>query len=136
MLWHILDIFFVIFHTALILFNLSGWIWRKTRLLNLLTLLLTGAAWSLLGFIVGTPGYCPLTDWHFSVLDKLGRTGIPDSYIKYIADRLTGLNFSSSLVDSVTLIAFIAALVASLFMNLRDYRTGKAGGDENVRSRE
>ena len=26
MFWHILDIFFVIFHTALALFNLFGWI--------------------------------------------------------------------------------------------------------------
>jgi hypothetical protein len=121
MLWHILDIFFVLFHTTLIIFNLFGWIWRKTRPLNLVTLLLTGASWSLLGLVVGTPGYCPFTDWHFSVLEKLGRTDIPDSYIKYLSDRLTGLSFSSSLVDSLTLILFLTALLISLFLNIKDY---------------
>lgn len=125
MLWHILDIFFVLFHTGLIIFNLFGWIWRKTRLLNLVTLLLTGASWSLLGLVVGTPGYCPLTDWHFSVLEKLGRTAIPDSYIKYLADRLTGLSFSSSLVDNITIISFLTALLISLFLNIIDYRKSR-----------
>jgi len=118
-MWTFLDIFFVIFHTSLILFNLFGWIWQKTRRLNLITLLLTGASWSFLGLIVGTPGYCPFTDWHFNILHKLGKTDLPNSYIKYLADRITGLDFSSSLVDNVTLYAFLAALGISLFMNLR-----------------
>jgi hypothetical protein len=117
-MWTILDIFFVIFHTSLILFNLFGWIWQKTRRLNLITLLLTGASWLFLGLIVGTPGYCPFTDWHFNILHKLGKTDLPNSYIKYLADRITGLDFSSSLVDNVTLYAFLAALGISLFMNL------------------
>lgn len=118
-MWTFLDIFFVIFHTSLILFNLFGWIWQKTRRLNLITLLLTGASWLFLGLIVGTPGYCPFTDWHFNILHKLGKTDLPNSYIKYLADRITGLDFSPSLVDSVTLYAFLAALVVSLVMNLR-----------------
>lgn len=118
-MWTILDIFFVIFHTSLILFNLFGWIWQKTRRLNLITLLLTGASWLFLGLIVGTIGYCPFTDWHFSILHKLGKTDLPNSYIKYLADRITGLDFSPSLVDSVTLYAFLVALVISVVMNLR-----------------
>ena len=63
---HLADIFFVVFHTALILFNMAGWIWKKTRLANLITLLLTGSSWLVLGLIVGSLGYCPLTDWHFT----------------------------------------------------------------------
>lgn len=121
MIYRILDIFFVIFHTSLILFNLSGWIWKKTRKYNLITLLLTGASWSFLGLIVGTPGYCPLTDWHFSVLNKLGVTDLPSSYVKYLADRLTGLNFNPSLIDDITLYSFLAALGLSLFLNIRDF---------------
>ena len=121
MIYRILDIFFVIFHTSLILFNLSGWIWKKTRKYNLITLLLTGASWSFLGLIVGTPGYCPLTDWHFSVLNKLGVTDLPSSYVKYLADRLTGLNFNPSLIDDIALYSFLAALGLSLFLNIRDF---------------
>jgi hypothetical protein len=120
MIWHILDIFFVIFHTSIIFFNLFGWMWRKTRKFNLIVLVLTGASWLFLGLIVGTLGYCPLTDWHFSVLNKLGISDLPSSYVKYLADRLTGLDFSPTLVDNVTLYSFLAAFAISLFVNIRD----------------
>jgi hypothetical protein len=122
MLYRILDIFFVLFHTSLTLFNLFGWIWKRSRLANLITLALTGASWLFLGMIVGMLGYCPLTDWHFNILYRLGKTDLPVSYIKYLTDRLTGLDVSATLVDKVTLYAFVAALAISLFLNLRDWR--------------
>jgi hypothetical protein len=121
MIYRILDIFFVVLHTSVIIFNLFGWIWRKTRKFNLILLVITGSSWLILGLIVGTLGYCPLTDWHFDVLEKLGATDLPSSYVKYLADRLTGLDFNSSLVDKVTLYAFFAALGLSLFLNIRDF---------------
>ncbi len=121
MIYHILDIFFVIFHTSLIIFNVFGWIWKKTRVLNLVTLSLTGASWLFLGLIVGTMGYCPLTDWHFNILRKLGETDLPTSYIKYLADRLTGLSFNANLVDKMTLYLFLAALLMSIVFNIHDY---------------
>ena len=117
----LLDIFFLIFHTSLVIFNVFGWIWKKTRFANLITLLLTGSSWLFLGLIVGTIGYCPLTDLHFKILEKLGKTNIPDSYMKYLADRLTGLDFNETLVDKVTFYVFLAALCLSLAMNIRDY---------------
>ncbi|MDP4223916.1 MAG: DUF2784 domain-containing protein [Bacteroidota bacterium] len=120
MLYHALDIFFVIFHTLLILFNLFGWVWRKTRIANLVTLLLTGSSWLILGLIVGTLGYCPLTDWHFRILEKLGKNDLPYSYVKYLADRITGLNFDPVIIDKVTLYAFLAALAVSIIINIRD----------------
>ena len=116
----LLDIFFVIFHTSLTLFNALGWAWKKTRVWNLITLLLTGSSWLFLGMIVGVPGYCPFTDWHFNVLRKLGKTNLPNSYLKYLFDRITGLNIDSTLVDRVTLIVFVVALAVSVFLNLRD----------------
>jgi len=125
MLWHILDIFFVIFHTSVIFFNLFGWIWKRTRKLNLLTLSITGASWFFLGMIVGTLGYCPLTDWHFMVLEKLGKTELPDSYIKYLADRLTGSDLNAALVDKFTLYSFLAALIISIILNIKDYKKNR-----------
>jgi hypothetical protein len=125
MIYRILDIFFVVFHTSIILFNLFGWIWRKTRIYNLILLMLTGISWLVLGLLVGTLGYCPLTDWHFNVLNKLGVPDLPSSYVKYLADRLTGLNFDSSVVDKVTLYAFLAALGLSLIFNIRDIIAGR-----------
>jgi hypothetical protein len=124
-IWHILDIFFVVFHTSIIFFNLFGWIWRKTRKFNLILLVLTGASWLFLGIIVGTLGYCPLTDWHFSVLNKLGISDLPSSYVKYLVDRLTGLDISPSLVDNITLYSFLGALGFSVFFNIRDFIIGR-----------
>ncbi|MFN2314776.1 MAG: DUF2784 domain-containing protein [Bacteroidales bacterium] len=126
MLYRILDIFFVIFHTSLTLFNMFGWIWKKTRLANLITLALTGGSWLILGMIAGMIGYCPLTDWHFNILYKLGKTDLPISYIKYLADRLTGLDFDQTLVDNATLYGFIIALIISLLLNARDFRKRSA----------
>jgi hypothetical protein len=120
MIYHILDITIIVFHTSLIIFNLFGWILRKTRRLNLLTLSLTGASWLFLGLIFGSLGYCPLTDWHFDILVKLGETDLPNSYIKYMVNRLSGFDLASSLVDSVTLYLFLAALAVSVVLNVRD----------------
>jgi len=120
-IYRIIDVFFVIFHSSLVLFNLFGWIWKKTRLANLITLLLTGASWLFLGLIVGSLGYCPLTDWHFNILSRLGETDLPYSYIKYLVDRLTGLDVNQALVDSFTLYGLLAALAISLFLNIRDF---------------
>ena len=129
MFYQILDIFFVVLHSCLILFNLFGWIWRKTRIWNLVTLLLTGASWVILGWIVGVPGYCPLTDWHFDVLERLGTTDLPNSYVKYLADRITGLDFNSGTVDKITLYSFLAALIISLILNIRQLVKSKVEGN-------
>ncbi len=117
--YRISDIFFLVFHLALVIFNLFGWIWKKTRPANLITLLLTGASWSLLGIFYGW-GYCPLTDWHFRILEHLGHTGLPNSYIQYLLERLFHLDLPAVLVDRVTLITFLGALGISLFMNVKD----------------
>jgi len=123
MLYRLADIAFVVFHTSLILFNMFGWIWKKTRLANLVVILITFASWFLLGLIVGVPGYCPLTDWHFDILEKLGHTNLPTSYIKYLADRLTGLDFNQKLVDTVTLWGLVAAFAMSLILNTKKFFT-------------
>ena len=117
-LYPFLDYFFMVFHTLLIIFNVFGWIWRKTRKLNLIVLLLTGLSWTFLGIFYGF-GYCPLTDWHFKVLRKLGEYDLPNSYIKYLIDRLFGLDLNADLVDQLTLIIFIVVLSISLILNLR-----------------
>ncbi|MCD6202260.1 MAG: DUF2784 domain-containing protein [Bacteroidales bacterium] len=113
-----LDLFFMVFHSSLVVFNLFGWIWKKTRLANLITLGLTGASWTLLGIFYG-PGYCPLTDWHFRILGHLGKTNLPNSYMRYLVQRLFHADFPATLVDRSTLIAFIVALGLSLYVNFR-----------------
>jgi hypothetical protein len=123
-MYELLDKFFLVFHTAVIAFNLFGWAWKKTRRANLVLLLLTALSWFGLGLIYGI-GYCPLTDWHWDVLRKLGRTDLPYSYIKYLADRLTGLDFNARLVEVATAALFFIALAASIFVNARDFRKNR-----------
>ena len=130
MIYHVLDIFFVVFHTSLMIFNTTGWILRRLRLWNLGTLLLTGFSWVVLGSIKGTMGYCPLTDWHFSVLEKLGKKDLPYSYTAYIAERISGHEIDAYAADKMTLAVFVISLAASVALNFRDYfrkRKGRAG---------
>ncbi|MCF8234054.1 MAG: DUF2784 domain-containing protein [Bacteroidales bacterium] len=115
-MYQFLDIFFLVFHSALILFNLFGWIFRKTRKLNLITLLLTGASWYFLGLFYGM-GYCPLTDWHFDVIYQLGRSPGTNSYVHYLLKRLLGLNIAADAANTLTVVCFFAALLASIYVN-------------------
>ena len=119
LLYKILDIFFLVFHTVLTLFNLFGWISRKTLKLNLITLSLTAFSWLGLGIFYGI-GYCPLTDWHFRILEKMGHTDLPASYIKYIADRLTGYNFDPKFINTATAVSFIIAFSLSVTLNVKN----------------
>jgi hypothetical protein len=114
-----LNLFFFAFHTALIFFNLFGWSIPRLRRWNLATLLLTLFSWVVLGIWYGF-GYCPCTDWHWDVRRQLGHYDMPSSYIKFLADSITGMNWSASIVDTWTGILFAAALVCSLWLNIRD----------------
>jgi len=67
LLYRLLDYFFLVFHLGIVIFNLFGWIWPKTRKANLILLLLTAASWFGLGLIYGI-GFCPFTEWHWQVL--------------------------------------------------------------------
>lgn len=115
-LLRIANIFFYIFHSALILFNLFGWIFKRTRKLNLISLLITFGSWILLGIWKGW-GYCFLTDWHYSILGKLGEHGLPTSYIAFLLHKTTAWLPCAELISSLTLALAILALVCSLWAN-------------------
>jgi hypothetical protein len=117
-LYHCLDIFFMVLHPAIILFNLFGWVWKKTRKANLVLLLLTGGSWFILGLFFGI-GYCPFTQWHWEVLRRLGVRNLPQSYVKYLVLRLTGISFTDRLVDTATAVCYFLALGLSLYYNFR-----------------
>ena len=110
--------FFYVFHTVLILFNLFGWIVAKTRKLNLITLLITFLSWFVFGIWKGW-GYCFLTDWHYSILRKLGEHDMPSSYIAFLVKKATGWLPDEVLVNSLTLWLAVLALGASLWVNLK-----------------
>lgn len=115
-MYEILHIFFLVFHSFLILFNLFGWVWKPLRKANLVTLLLTGLSWFLLGIFYGI-GYCPLTDWHYQILYELGKTNLPNSYIQYLLETFFSVSVSQNITDTWTMILFFVALVCSIYVN-------------------
>jgi len=116
-----LDKFFFVFHTLIIIFILFAWIWEKTRKANLILVLLTAFSWCILGIWYGF-GFCPCTEWHYQVRMKLGDFDMPASYIKFCIDSLTGLEVNAQLVDIFTLIFFLTALIASVYVNIKDWK--------------
>ncbi len=124
---HLLDWFFLLFHSGIIMFNLFGWIWQKTRRANLILLLLTAFSWFVLGIWYGW-GYCICTDWHWQVLRKLGEHDLPNSYITYLLLRLSPELFVPQvIIDTATAGLFFLALVISAMLNLRDWRKKNTG---------
>ena len=117
----LLDLLLSLVHIALIVFNLTGWIFRATRKWHLITLGATAASWFILGIWYGI-GYCPITDWQWRIKEQLGEKNLPASFIKYFADKTTGENFSPELVNEVTLACFLLAVVCTTCVNVVQYK--------------
>lgn len=96
------DIGFTIFHSAFILFVLFGWIHPRTQRIHQFALLFTLIAWLLIGWYVGTIGYCPLTDWQWDIKRQLGERNLPSSFTEYVGEKLTGMDLNKTYVDIVT----------------------------------
>lgn len=78
------DISFDVLHICVILFNLFGWIPRRTRFAHRALIGVTAFFWLAVGPVIGSLGYCPLTDWHWRIKEMRGETNLPASYIDYI----------------------------------------------------
>jgi hypothetical protein len=115
---HILNIFFFIFHGGLILFNVFGWLFKRSRFWNLISLLATAGSWFILGIWKGW-GYCPCTDWHWTVRSELQLPIETNSYIDFLLINLLGLDLPRSVVDMATLIIFLICLAASIWINIK-----------------
>ncbi len=123
---HLLDYFFLIFHTGWTLFNTFGWMFAKLRKWNLVTLLLTALSWFGLGIWYGW-GYCLCTDWHWDVRRQLGFHDPSNSYIHFLILELTGADLPRNLVDYGTVAVFIVSLILSIGLNYRDWKRAKTG---------
>jgi hypothetical protein len=119
-----LNLGFFVFHSTLIVFNLLGWMWKKTRRIHLFVILLTAFSWSILGLWYGF-GYCPLTDWHYKVRMKLGHYDMPESYIKFLIQSITGVDVDQKLVDILAVSVLVLALGVSALLNIRDWRKSR-----------
>lgn len=118
------DLFFIGFHTTLILFNVFGWLVPRWRVANLITLSLTAFSWFVLGIWYGW-GYCFCTDWHWQVREMLGYKDMSSSYIHFLILELTNIDVPVDRVDAFTVIIFFAAFAISITLNLRKWRDNR-----------
>ena len=125
-----LDYFFLVFHASFVLFVLTGWAWRKTRRIHFITVSLTIFSWFGLGIFYGW-GYCPFTEWHWEVKRKLGELNLPNSYVTYYLDKITGLSWNPRVVDAGVVIVGLLAFTLSLWFNRRDCKARKGASFPN-----
>ncbi len=108
-------------HLLLILFNMVGWIWPRTRVLHLVTLGMTAFSWFVLGAWYGW-GYCVCTDWHFRIRRELGYADLESSYIQLLFDKLLGISLSRSIADTLAVGVFVGIVVATAVVWIGSFR--------------
>lgn len=122
-----LDVVLTVIHLVIIVFNLFGWIPRRTRKAHLISVLLTACSWFILGIWYGF-GYCPVTDWQWRIKEKLGETNLPRNFVEYFAEKITGKDFQSQFISNIIGISFgFVTLISFYFFFLR--MRGKQQGD-------
>ena len=107
-------------HVTLTIFNMVGWIWKRTRLLHLVTFGLTAFSWLVLGAIYGW-GYCICTDYHARILERLGSPDADITFIQLMFKRLLGLTVSQQVADTLAVTVFILIVIATVFVWARQW---------------
>lgn len=111
-----LDVLLTILHLSIIIFNLFGWIPKRTRKAHLVCIVLTAASWFFLGIWYGT-GYCPVTDWQWKVKTQLGEKNLPQNFVEYYLEKITGYNISSLFVNTLIAVSFGLAVLLTIYVN-------------------
>jgi hypothetical protein len=116
----VLNVGFFVFHTLWIAFTCAGWAWRRTRRWELATVSLTALSWFGLGIWYGW-GYCPCTDWHWRIRERLGYRD-PPSYIQLLIREVTGIDLNPDVANALALATLVVVGVLSSVLNIRDIR--------------
>lgn len=113
---NVLDFIYTLVHLLIIGFNLFAWAFPATRKLHLYGVALTLACWLILGIWYGI-GYCPVTDWQWQVKAQLGEQNLPNSFVKYYADKISGQSVDANLIDVLTAGSFLLSIIISVYLN-------------------
>lgn len=114
----ILNIAFFVGHSLLIVFNLVGWIWPRTRRLHLATLSATLFSWLVMGAWKGW-GYCLCADWHFQIRRRSGIHAGETSYTQLLFNQIPGVTVTRTFADVVTVTALVLILIATVTVHVR-----------------
>jgi hypothetical protein len=108
----ILDFIFHILHIFIILFFLIGWVFPITRFAHFILAILMLISWYGLGIIYGY-GYCLITDIQWKIKKVLGQQPHTEYYIKYLMDKITGLDTNPNKINKLTIYTYFAILIIS-----------------------
>lgn len=115
---HVLNVAFFVFHTTWIAFNCLGWMSKRTRPWQLVTVSLTALSWVGLGALYGW-GYCPCTDWHWQVRVRLGFDD-PPSYVQLLIREATGVDIGTEPADALAIVTLAVSAVLGVGLTIRD----------------
>ena len=114
--WVTIDYTLHVIHLSVMSICVVGWMFEPIRTLHLLVVVLVAVSWFGLGKFFGY-GYCVLTDTQWRVKRKLGQEPYTESYVKYVLDKVTGLNIDKKLTYGLTLYTYAGAVIFSLVTN-------------------
>ncbi len=113
-----LDVGFFVFHSAVIVINVTGWMWVRTRRAHLVVLGVTAFSWFALGPLLGFPlGYCFCTDWHWQIRRRLGYND-SGGYIQLLF-QMAGLSIGAQTAAIIAYGAFGSALLGAMVVHVR-----------------
>lgn len=112
----IVNWFFHAFHVGLILFTAIGWMVAPLRTFHLAVCALTLFSWFGIGLLLGSPGFCAITEVHFWVRRRLGLQTLRESYMVYLARKLTGREPSAAVVEISTQAVFYGVMLLSIML--------------------
>ena len=107
-----MNILFHLIHLGIIFFFLFGWLWQKTLTAHFILAILILLSWCGLGLLYGF-GYCLVTDIQWKIKKRMGDEPSTEYYIKYMLDKLTGLDTNPNRVNAITTYTFFIILVFS-----------------------
>jgi len=102
-------------HVGVVLAFVLLWIPRATWRWHGRLVGLVAFSWLGIGAAKGAIGYCFLTDLQWRVKRARGEAHLPGSFLKYVADFVTGTNVSPAVVDTVAATVFAGVCLAAIF---------------------
>jgi hypothetical protein len=109
------NVAFFVVHTAWMVFVCVGWAWARTRAWHLAAIVITALSWFGLGAWYGW-GYCPCTDWHWAIRERLGYVD-PPSYTQLLIASVTTFEPTTFTANAITLAVFLGAAILSVVTN-------------------
>ena len=118
-----LDWLITALHVLVVLAFCFLWIPQSTARLHGWLVAIVAASWLGLGVVLSKGiGYCFLTDLGWRVKRARGETHLPGSFLKYLADHVTGSDVPARLVDGTAAALFVFGCGAAVFRLVQSKR--------------